>query len=255
MKNSENQSQTELQLTQKLSSEVAVALQTAFRKCVNLIGKDEALRELGFAQQIIAKSPTLQKCSSNTIIDAVVNASRANVTLNPALRLAYLVPRKGAATLDISYMGLITILKKSGGCKYVDAFIVYQDEDFNYNPALGTIQHTPHFATTEAEQKARKMIGCYSRAVLPSNDTVFCYMPYWEIEKVKRFSEGSESKWSAWTTWEEEMVKKSVIKRHFKMLVSGSEAAEVVEALRIEEENNPLVKQPTKSSLFDLDFE
>jgi recombination protein RecT len=255
MKNSENQSQTELQLTQKLSSEVAVALQTAFRKCVNLIGKDEALRELGFAQQIIAKSPTLQKCSSNTIIDAVVNASRANVTLNPALRLAYLVPRKGAATLDISYMGLITILKKSGGCKYVDAFIVYQDEDFNYNPALGTIQHTPHFATTEAEQKARKMIGCYSRAVLPSNDTVFCYMPYWEIEKVKRFSEGSESKWSAWTTWEEEMVKKSVIKRHFKMLVSGSEAAEVVEALRIEEENNPLVKQPTKSSLFDVDFE
>ena len=255
MKNSENQSQTELQLTQKLSSEVAVALQTAFRKGVNLIGKDEALRELGFAQQIIAKSPTLQKCSSNTIIDAVVNASRANVTLNPALRLAYLVPRKGAATLDISYMGLITILKKSGGCKYVDAFIVYQDEDFNYNPALGTIQHTPHFATTEAEQKARKMIGCYSRAVLPSNDTVFCYMPYWEIEKVKRFSEGSESKWSAWTTWEEEMVKKSVIKRHFKMLVSGSEAAEVVEALRIEEENNPLVKQPTKSSLFDLDFE
>jgi recombination protein RecT len=255
MKNSENQSQTELQLTQKLSSEVAVALQTAFRKCVNLIGKDEALRELGFAQQIIAKSPTLQKCSSNTIIDAVVNASRANVTLNPALRLAYLVPRKGAATLDISYMGLITILKKSGGCKYVDAFIVYQDEDFNYNPALGTIQHTPHFATTEAEQKARKMIGCYSRAVLPSNDTVFCYMPYWEIEKVKRFSEGSESKWSAWTTWEEEMVKKSVIKRHFKMLVSGSEAAEVVEALRIEEENNPLVKQPTKSSLFDVEFE
>jgi recombination protein RecT len=256
MKSSENQpSQTELQLTQKLSSEVAVALQTAFRKCVNLIGKDEALRELGFAQQIIAKSPTLQKCGSNTIIDAVVNASRANVTLNPALRLAYLVPRKGAATLDISYMGLITILKKSGGCKYVDAFIVYQDEDFNYNPALGTIQHTPHFATTEAEQKARKMIGCYSRAVLPSNDTVFCYMPYWEIEKIKRFSEGSESKWSAWTTWEEEMVKKSVIKRHFKMLVSGTEAAEVVEALRIEEENNPLVKQPTKSSLFDLDFE
>lgn len=258
MKNSESQpqtTQTEIQLAPSLSPEVTKALKVAYQKCANLIGQNEAIRELGFASQIISKSPTLQKCSANTIIDSVVNASRANVTLNPALRLAYLVPRKGAATLDISYMGLITILKKSGGCKYVDAFIVYQDEDFSYNPAMGVIQHTPHFATTEAEQKTRKMIGCYSRAVLPSNDTVFCYMPYWEIEKVKRFSEGSESKWSAWTTWEEEMVKKSVIKRHFKMLVSGSEAAEVVEALRIEEENNPLVKQPTKSSLFDLDFE
>jgi recombination protein RecT len=255
MKNSETTEQTEMQLAPTLRPEVSKALQVAFGKCVNLIGRDDALRELGFASQIIAKSPSLQKCNISSIIDSVVNASRANVTLNPALRLSYLIPRKGEATLDISYMGLITILKKSGGCKYIDAYVVYQDEDFSYNPAMGQINHTPHFATTEAEQKARKIIGCYSRAILPTNDVVFCYMPYWEIEKVKRFSEGSESKWSAWTTWAEEMVKKSVIKRHFKMLVSGTEASEVVEALRIEDENNPLIKQPNKTSLFDLDFE
>ena len=58
-------------------------------------------------------------------------------------------------------------------------------------------------------------------------------MPMWEIEKVKKFSEGSESKWSAWQNWEEEMIKKTVIKRHFKTLVSNSEISEVVEALRL----------------------
>jgi recombination protein RecT len=254
MKNSET-TQTEIQLAPSLSIEVNSALKVAFQKCSNLIGQKEAVRELGFASQIISKSPTLQKCSTNSIIDSVVNASRANLTLNPALRLAYLIPREGLATLDISYMGLITVLKKSGGCKYVEAFVVYQDEDFQYNPASGLIHHTPHFASSEAEQSNRKIIGCYSRAILPSNDVVFCFMPYWEIQKVKKFSKGSDNKWSAWTTWEEEMVKKSVIKRHFKTLVSGSEAAEVVEALRIEDENNPLIKQPTKSSLFDLDFD
>jgi recombination protein RecT len=188
-------------------------------------------------------------------MDAIINGSRASVTLNPNLKLSYLIPRKGIACLDISYMGLITILKKSGGCKYIDAYVVFQDEDFSHNPASGEINHTPYYARTEAEQKKRIIIGCYSRAVLPSNDVVFCYMPYWEIEKVKRMSEGSSNSFSAWNTWEEEMVKKSVIKRHFKMLVSDSEAVEVVEALRIEEENNPLTKSVNKPSLFNLDFE
>jgi hypothetical protein len=68
-------------------------------------------------------------------------------------------------------------------------------------------------------------------------------------------SEGSSSSNNIWNIWEEEMVKKSVIKRHFKMLVSDSEAVEVLEALRIEEENNPLTKSPNKPSLFNLDFE
>lgn len=247
----------ELQIPTTLKAEVSLALKTAFQKASLLIGENEAIRELGFAAQLISKSPSLQKCSANTIIDAVVNCARAKITLNPAMRLAYLIPRKNVATLDISYMGFITILKKSGGCKYIDATCVYLDEAFQYNPAEGTLTHTPYFALSEAEQKSRKIIGCYSRAVLPSNDVVFCYMPFWEIEKVKRFSEGSDAKWSAWQNWEEEMIKKTVIKRHFKMLVSGTDIEDIAEALRIEEENNPLMKQPSqnKSSLFDLDFE
>lgn len=239
----------------KIPKDINEGLKVAFEKCANLIGKNEAQKELGFAAQIISKSPTLQKCSAQSVIDAVVNSSRVGITLNPSLRLAYLVPRKGVATLEISYMGLITILKKSGGCKYIEAFIVYQDEAFQYNPAEGTLSHTIYYATTEQEQKQRKIIGCYSRATLLTNEVVFCFMPYWEIEKVKRFSEGSDSKWSAWSNWEEEMIKKSVIKRHFKTLVSNAEIAEVVEALRIEEENNPLVKSSPKKNMFNFDFE
>jgi recombination protein RecT len=254
MKNSEEQ-QSNVVLATNLPEPMQKGIADAFYKCKSLIGINEAYREISYATQIISKNKELQKCSVQSVIDAIVNGSRANVTLNPNLKLAYLVPRKGIACLDISYMGLITILKKSGGCKYIDAYVVFQDEDFSHNPASGQINHTPYYARTEAEQKKRIIIGCYSRAVLPSNDVVFCYMPYWEIEKVKRMSEGSSSSFSAWNTWEEEMVKKSVIKRHFKMLVSDSEAVEVVEALRIEEENNPLVKSPNKPSLFNLDFE
>ena len=253
MKNSEEL--IKMEVVSKLPEIMQKGIADAFQKCIVLIGEKEAEREISYAIQIISKNKELQKCSVQSVMDAIVNGSRASVTLNPSLKLSYLVPRKGIACLDISYMGLITILKKSGGCKYIDAYVVFQDEDFSHNPASGEMKHTPYYARTEAEQKKRIIIGCYSRAVLPSNDVVFCYMPYWEIEKVKRMSEGSSSSFSAWNTWEEEMVKKSVIKRHFKMLVSDSEAVEVVEALRIEEENNPLTKSVNKPSLFNLDFE
>ena len=46
-----------------------------------------------------------------------------------------------------------------------------------------TISNVLNFST-ESEQKQRKIIGCYSRAVLLTNDVVYCFMPYWEIEKV-----------------------------------------------------------------------
>ena len=253
MKNLEKINESGVELT---NDEVKNALKIAYQKAVSLIGENDAVRELGFASSIIAKNKELQKCSANSIIEAVVNCARAKVTLNPSLRLAYLIPRKNLAVLDISYMGLITILKKSGGCKYVEAFIVYKDEDFEYNPAEGTLRHIPNFATSEAEQKKREAIGVYSRAVLPSNEVVFCFMPIWEIEKVKKFTAGSDSKWSAWQTWEEEMIKKSVIKRHFKTLVSGLEVEQVIQALRIDEENNPLIKETKqKKSLFDMDFD
>ena len=73
-------------------------------------------------------------------------------------------------------------------------------------------------------------------------------MPMWEIEKVKRSSEGSDNKYSAWQTWKDEMIKKSVIKRHFKMLISVNVTEALTTALSIENENNLLVNDFNKSN-------
>lgn len=238
-----------------VSKEITNALVKAHQKVTLMLGESDATRELGFAMQLISKNNYLQKCSVESITDSVINVGRLKITLNPALKLAHLIPRDGKCVLDVSYMGLITILKRSGGCKYIDAFVVYQDEEFSFSPANGTLHHLPYFATTEAEQKNRKAIGVYSRAVLNSGENVYCFMPMWEIDKVRNVSKNKGEKWSAWNMWEEEMIKKSVIRRHFKILVSGTELEEVAEVINLEEQNNPLIKSNAKSSLFDLDFE
>jgi phage RecT family recombinase len=230
------------------------------------INPDRAISELGFAMQIFQNSEALQKCDPQSIINAVVNVARTSVTLNPVMRLAYLVPRKGKCVLDFSYMGLVAILRDNNCIKSMSAHIPYEDEDFDFDMAYNKITHRPRFAKTEEEHNLRSRIGCYSRATLPNGEVVFEFMPMWEIEKVKRLSEGSGSKYSAWQTWEEEMIKKVVIKRHFKMLISINPSEALATALQIENDNNNFinsleekpqnqlgVSKPSMMSIFDIE--
>ena len=240
----------------KFSKEIQDGLNQALTQVALMLGEENARRELGFAIQIISQSKELQSCTSQSIIDSVINVGRTKISLNPALKLAFLIPRNNVCVLDFSYMGYISILKKTGSIKYMDAFCVYEDEAFEHNPSLGLLNHTPYYATTEKEQKSRKIIGVYSRAVLQSNDVVYCYMPIWEVNKVRGMVKNSNEKWSLWNIWEEEMIKKTVIRRHFKTLINGNELEFVSDMIQIEEQNNPISNNFTKkSSLFDIDFD
>ena len=226
------------------------AIRTSYQKFLGVTDKEKANIELGFALQIFQGSPTLQKCEPQSIINAVVNVARTNVTLNPVMRLAYLVPRGKQCVLDFSYMGLISMLKDNDCILTIDSHIVYDDEQFSFDKASNTISHSPIFVETESDHNARKIIGCYSRAVLPSKVVVYEFMPMWEIEKVKKSSTNASSKYSAWTTWRDEMIKKTVIKRHFKMLISLSSAnnKKLSAILEIENENSPLKNDFNKPS-------
>jgi len=232
------------------------------------INPEKASLELGFAMQIIQNNDDLQRCDPKSILNAVVNVARTSVTLNPVMRLAYLVPRKGKCVLDFSYIGLVAMLRDNNCIKSISAHIVYEDEDFDYDVAYNKITHKPRFAKTEDEHNSRGRIGCYSRATLLNGEVVFEFMPMWEIEKVKRLSAGSNSIYSAWQTWEEEMIKKVVIKRHFKMLISGNPSEALATALQIENDNNNLissleekpqnqlgVSKPSMMSIFDIEEE
>jgi recombination protein RecT len=213
------------------------------------INPEKALVELGFAKQMFESNPRLQQCEPQSILNAVVNVARTSITLNPVMRLAYLIPRKNKCVLEFSYMGLVAMLRDNNCIQSINAFIVYDDEEFHYDMAVNFIHHKPRWAETEEEHKKRKKVGCYSVAKLPNGEFAYEFMPMWEIDKVKRSSEGSNSQYSAWQTWEDEMIKKSVIKRHFKLLISGNPSEALQTALTIENENNKLVNPQQSNNL------
>ena len=76
--------------------------------------------EAGFAVQIIsANSYAMGIAQKNpqSLRNAVINVAALGVSLNPAEKKAYLVPRGGAICLDISYRGLAQIAVDSGAAE------------------------------------------------------------------------------------------------------------------------------------------
>ena len=100
------------------------------------INPEKATSELGFAMQIFQNSDTLQRCDPQSILNAVVNVARTSVTLNPVMRLAYLVPRKNKCVLDFSYMGLVAMLRDNNCIKSISAHIVYENEEFDFEDKI-----------------------------------------------------------------------------------------------------------------------
>tara|TARA_R110000765_G_scaffold116446_5_gene209650 strand:- start:3100 stop:4143 length:1044 start_codon:yes stop_codon:yes gene_type:complete len=202
------------------------------------LSPERAKTELAFALQTFQKNPRLQNCDGQSIFDAIVNIARTNLSLNPITKLAYLIPRKNQCVLEISYVGLVKMLKDDGCIKHISAHIVYEDEDFNFDMPNNKITHNAKYPKTEAEHKSREIKGVYTRAEQPSGDVIFDFLPTWEIEKIKGVS-SFNGKGSVWDTWKLEMYKKTAIKRSFKLLI-GNASNNLASVLALEEENNPI---------------
>jgi recombination protein RecT len=212
----------------------AQAIASAKERFLSVMPKERFIREANFALQIIQNNPGGFKNITDlmSIRTAVENIAFTGLTLNPVMKLAYLIPRKGKVVLDPSYMGLTKILTDSGSVKKMSAVVVFEDEDFYYNPATRMVEkHVPYYAKSEAEHLTRKVVGAYSCATLADGTLDYEFIPAWELDKIRSKSDGANSQYSPWQekNWADEMRKKSVIKRHYKYLPKSEQVSELVE--------------------------
>ncbi|KAK6697727.1 hypothetical protein SNK04_013822 [Fusarium graminearum] len=78
-------------------------------------------REAEFALQTLYGNDYAMKIAMqnrSSVIAAVVNIAAIGISLNPAKKQAYLVPRDGKICLDISYMGLMDLAIDSGSIRW-----------------------------------------------------------------------------------------------------------------------------------------
>src|SRR5690348_14687360 len=96
-------------------------------------------REISFALQAYNKSAQLQKCSVDSILKAVLNITNIRLSLNPAAKEAYLIPRwtngSTEAVLEPSYVGLVKLLTDAGSIKSITCQLVHEKDTFELNIA------------------------------------------------------------------------------------------------------------------------
>lgn len=175
-------------------------------------------REMEFAMQVFSGNEYLAKVAAGNPLStrsAVMNVSAIGITLNPAQKLAYLVPRKGKICLEISYMGLMHIAQQSGAIKWCQSEIVRKNDKFK---RVGIDRAPEHefneFATAE---ERGEMVGVYCVVKTDDGDYLTNTMRIADVYAIRDRSEAYKSgKPSPWSTDEEQMILKTVVKQSAK---------------------------------------
>lgn len=178
-------------------------------------------REAGFAIQALTGNEYAMGIAlknKDSVLAAVTNISAIGISLNPAKRQAYLVPRDGRICLDISYMGLLDLAIQSGSIRWGQAEIVYEKDEF----ALNDADKLPTHKRNPFGKDRGQIIGAYVVVKTADGDYLTTAMSIDEVWAIRDRS----SAWKAflekkrkcpWVTDEGEMIKKTVIKRAYKM--------------------------------------
>lgn len=173
-------------------------------------------REAGFAIQVLQASDYAQKIAignRQSVVDAVVNIAAIGISLNPAKRQAYLVPRKNKICLDISYMGLMDLAIESGSIKWAQAELVCQNDSF----ALNGFDKPPSHAYNPFDANRGEVVGGYVVVKTADGDYLTTCMSREEIDGIMNRSESMKSgNSSPWKTDWREMAKKTIVKRAYK---------------------------------------
>ena len=165
-------------------------------------------KEQQFAIQAFQKNDYLAKvamANPSSAQNAIINVAAIGITLNPAAKLAYLVPRDGGVHLDISYMGLLHLAQVSGAIQWGQCKLVYASDTYESN---GLDSAPTHKYNAFGDRGA--VVGGYCTVKTAQGDYLTEEMSLAEIKQVET---SSKAKNGPWKNWWDEMARKTIVKR------------------------------------------
>ena len=214
----------------------------ALRENFQLVAVDRSVnfdKEAGFAIQLLSGNDYAMKAAMNNrqaVCDAVTNIAAIGISLNPAKKQAYLVPRKNKICLDISYIGLIDLAVATGSILWAQANVVRENDSFVIN---GFDKPPSHAHDPFAGINARGLVkGAYvvvktadGEYLTHTMDIAAIYSVRDRSEAWKAYKAGKSNSGGPWETDESEMIKKTVVKQAQKYWPKNDRSGRVDEAI------------------------
>ena len=175
------------------------------------------------ATTAVTQNPALAACSPQSFIGAMLTAASLGLEVNSPLGEAYLIPYGNSCQFQLGYKGALALAYRSGEIKSVEAHIVYENDEFDFEFGLSPkLKHKP------AKKDRGEATWVYALYHTKDDGYGFEVMSVEDINRHRaKYSKAKNSPWdSAWDS----MAKKTVLKRVLKYAPLKTEFARAMAA-------------------------
>ena len=195
-------------------------------------------REAGFAVQTIQANDYMVKVAMGnrqSVVNAVTNIAAIGISLSPAKKQAYLVPRDGKICLDISYIGLMDLAMATGAIRWAQAELVLANDNF----ALQGMDRPPLHSFNPFAKDRGDVVGVYVVVKTSDGDYLTETISADEVNAIRDRSSAwkayqSKGKSCPWVTDWGEMAKKTCVKRAYKYWPKTEQLEQAIHHLNTE---------------------
>lgn len=208
------------------------------------VSETQFKKEVSFALQHVSKNKMLTNADGATVMQSILNVVQVGLSLNPVLKLGYLVPRydrqsrKSICAFEPSYQGLVKLATDSGSVVSVASHLVYENDHFEVSYGTNeSVEHKPTF------KNKGEIIAVYAVATLPDGSKMVDVMDMQEVEDIRERSDSyaafkaEKIKSCVWVSDFGEMARKTIIRRLFKYIPKTETFERVAEAIKYDEED------------------
>ncbi len=211
---------TESQKTKLINDSLTKRIET-IRELLPEHLKPSAERFVKRAALYFAQRNDLQACSPASFILCVLQGAEVGLAIDG--RLAHAIPYAKEAKFQCDYKGLVAVCRRNKVILDCYARIVCENDQYDAWEEDGTCRliHRVH-----VNQPRGPVIGAYAKLILPHGIWRFEWMDITDINRIKA---RARSKSGPWVTDEDEMRKKTVLKRCLKTYLDDPDINRLLE--------------------------
>lgn len=190
-----------------------------------------------------SRQPELLQCTQESVLRALMDAAALGIRPGGLMGRGYLLPRRNNKVkpsvlecyFDPGWRGLIDIARRSGEIKSVAAHVVYAKDRFHV--AFGSTPRLDHEPVLEGDRG--EIVAAYAIAEFKDGSVQTEVLTKGDIHKIRAVSAAENGPWK---DWEDEMSRKSAVRRLCKYLPFDPILEKAIEVATSSDANAPMIR-------------
>ncbi len=208
-------------------------------------------RFLRIALTSMSKNPKLLECTPRSLFGAVLQCAQLGLETDDLRGQAYLIPFRNKGVYEVQvmvgYKGFLELVYRTKKVLDITAEVVHEQDEFSFQHGSGDnefLTHKPYMGDDPGE-----LIAAYVKVKFAAGHERFAVLPRREVMKAASSSRAYRDNSGPWITHEDEMWKKTALRRICKTVPMSPEVAT---AIALEERESAGIGQDLSALIPDL---